>query len=114
MKKFALFFGIIVFLDLFYFATINWEPIVTITHPPLWDSYNIKMGSLLLITALSGAAASFMISYYEQKNLEVTLKKHERKFEKASVQTEESSDKVKLLEAKIKTLETALEEALKH
>lgn len=53
-------------------------------------------------------AGTFYISLHKK------LKEYQRKLEKTSVQSDEDSSKVEVLEAKIQTLEKALESALKN
>ncbi|OGI19876.1 MAG: hypothetical protein A2287_01800 [Candidatus Melainabacteria bacterium RIFOXYA12_FULL_32_12] len=113
MRKILLILGIIIFIEIFYFAYVNQGQMLTLTYPPIIDQVSMNSGFVYLFLAIEGALAAFLITYYSRLKLEDKLKKQTRNIEKASVVVEESSDKVKSLQAKIDTLEIALKEALK-
>ena len=113
MKKLALAIGCFIFLDLTYFSYANFGHSLNVNYKPILNSLTLDTGLTIAIVAIYAALGAFLISFYQLSGLKDQLKKQSRKSEKAAVETEESSDRVKLLEAKIQTLEVALKEALK-
>jgi len=113
MKKFALFLGILIFLKIAYLAYSNIGQTLTFAYKPFFDSYSINTAVAIIFLAISSALGTYLIAYYKIASLNQRLKKQTRNIEKASVETEESADKIKALEAKIQTLEKALQDALK-
>jgi hypothetical protein len=113
MKKIPLIVAILILIDCLFVATINFlQPVKLV--------YNLSNGylesNLAVIISLAfflGAFTAFSLSYYSLKNMQSKLSKTAKKNEKVAIEAEESSDKVKLLEEKIKTLETALASALR-
>ncbi len=74
-------------------------------------SFNISQYSLIVwILGLLGGI-NFALFYITQRN--AIIKSYEKRYEKMSVKKDEDESKVKVLESKIKTLEKALEKALK-
>lgn len=112
MKKFLLILGILVFADIFYIAYVNAGASLTINYKPFIREFTVESGMFYLFMGLYGALCGFLLTYAGNFSLKEKIKKLSRHAEKSSVKTEESSDKVTLLEAKIKTLETALKNAL--
>ncbi|MFA6989403.1 MAG: hypothetical protein WC197_04975 [Candidatus Gastranaerophilaceae bacterium] len=108
MKKLPLIVAIFIVIDLLFVAAIN-------LSQPVELSYNLSNGYLssnlaliISFTFFLGAITAFALSYYSLKNIQSKLSKTSKKNEKVAIEAEENSDKVKLLEEKIKTLETAL------
>lgn len=108
---------------LFFAGIIIWGAIAFLAYANQDLSLNINFikGSLSLgfpvfaeIFAILSALATGLILQANISNLESKIKQQNRKNEKASIVKEEAQDRVKLLENKIKTLEKALEEALKR
>lgn len=112
MKKLSLILGILIFLDTFYFIYVNSGQSYTFTYPPIIKELTLGSGLSLLMISLYSALGTFLIVNYFILNLKDNLKKQIRNTEKSSIRVEESSDKVKALQAKIDTLEIALKEAL--
>lgn len=73
----------------------------------------INMALLILILYFAGECAMFFFLLPILKQNKEKESAYERKLEKTSVSKDESSSKVKVLEAKIEVLEKALEDALK-
>jgi len=111
MKKLWLILGILIFLDTIYFSYVNMGQPVVAKYPPIME-FQWDIGIAYLAMALYGALGGFLLSYYSILGLREQLKKKSRNVEKSSIVAEESSDRVKTLEAKINTLEVALREAL--
>ena len=113
MKKAALILGILIFLDFTYFSYVNASQTLIVNYKPLIGDFSINSGLAYMLLSLYGALGGALLSYYKIAGLKEQFKKQSRKSEKASIETEESTDRMKALEAKIATLETALKEALK-
>lgn len=73
----------------------------------------MNMALLILIMYLAGESAMFFFLLPILKQNKEKESAYERRLEKTSASKDESSSKVKVLEAKIEVLEKALEEALK-
>lgn len=112
MKNLVLILGILIILDITYFAFVNQGEILTVNYKPLLGNFQISSGILYFVMGIYGVLGGFLITYRKVLELKNEIKKLRRNTEKASIQTEESSDKVKMLESKIKTLEAALKDAL--
>lgn len=72
------------------------------------------MNFTLLITFLVGFLVGILAMLFFQKRTEKRLKEYQRKLEKTSINSTEESSKVAVLEAKIATLEKALQSALEN
>lgn len=72
----------------------------------------VPLGILLLVAVLMGSATIFFRMLDIAMHLQGRLKQFEHRREKAEVSAQTSSDQVNALEAKIETLEKALERAL--
>jgi hypothetical protein len=114
MRQIPIILAILLAVDSLFVSFLNYsQPIKLIYN----NSENIINSNLAIIISLAffiGAITAFSISYYSLKNVKSKLIKTSQKSEKASITAEENSDKVKLLEEKIKTLEVALSSALSN
>ena len=110
MKKFSLILGILVLLSIGVLAYLNHHNSANID----FYSYSKNLRDIVFIPALAlySAFGTALILYYFISGLQSKLKKQSRNTEKASIESLESSDKVRILQAKIDTLEIALKEAL--
>lgn len=72
----------------------------------------LRVGVILAITTLLGALSVLMRHWANKIGYILDSKKTERELERASVEAESAEEKVKVLEAKVQTLETALDQAL--
>jgi uncharacterized integral membrane protein len=111
MRKILLILGILIFVDTCYFSFANIGQIVTAKYPPFLQ-YQWDIGAAYLAMAIYGALGAFAITYYYLLGIKNQLKRKSRNAEKSDIKAEECSDKIKTLEAKVNTLETALKEAL--
>lgn len=75
--------------------------------------FNLTIWGIMVISAILGSMSTSLLFMYIQCNQKENAYKHLRLAEKASIQAEEGSDRIKSLEAKIVTLEQALQKALK-
>jgi len=112
MKKVCFILGILILADICYFSFVNHGQSLTINYKPLIKDFTVPSGWYYLIYGLYGVLGGFLLTYSKTLELKEKIKKLSRNVEKSSIVSEESSDKVKALEAKILTLETALKEAL--
>ncbi|MEI8378017.1 MAG: hypothetical protein WCF95_05725 [bacterium] len=112
IKKLFVFLGLIIFGGILFLANLNrYTPIQLNYIKGVFDC-NVFILSLFLIVL--SVLATLLILRGTISDLEQKVKKQNRKSEKATIIKEESEDKIKLLEAKIKTLEKALSDALKR
>ncbi len=112
MKYFLLTLGVLIVLDISYFAYVNEGQSLVLNYKPLIDTFTINSGLLYFLLGIYGVIGGILLSSGWIISLKNQIKNLTRKTEKASVESEESSDKVKSLEAKIQTLETALKDCL--
>lgn len=102
--------GILVILSICFLAYVNHSNSVDVSFYSTSKHFNdmVFISALALYTAFG----TFLICYYFISSLQFRLKKQSRTTEKASINSQESSDKVRLLQSKIDTLEIALKDAL--
>ena len=110
MRKISLILGMLILLSIAFLAYINHSAAVDLN---LYSTTK-NLNNLVFIPglALYSAIGTLLICYYFISDLQAKLKKQSRNTEKASIDSEESSDKVRILQSKIDTLEIALKEAL--
>jgi hypothetical protein len=113
MRKFWLILGVLIFIDIAYFSFINKGQVLSFSYSPFIDSFSLDSGCSYLLLGLYGALGAYLIGYWHSSSLNDKIKKQNRNVEKSSIESQESSDRVKVLEGKIETLEKALQEALK-
>lgn len=109
--------AVLILVAVIFLAVLNAQTTLSLTF---WAAgktssltYIISLLSLIaIIMALGMIAGGLLTSSYYQ-SAKTKLKEYQRKLEKTSVQSSEESSRVQVLEAKIKTLEKALESALK-
>lgn len=76
--------------------------------------YNVDLANVILTFFVIGILAGIFWAATFYSPVQNKLKEYQRKLEKTSVQTDEESSKVAVLEEKIKTLEKALQSALEN
>lgn len=111
IKKIFVILGIALLGALFYLAYLN--RIVSTDLIYFKEILHCNVSVLILSVALVSIFATAMLSSGNILDLEQKIKKQSRKNEKAGIIKEEAEDKIKLLEAKIQTLEKALSDCLK-
>ena len=74
---------------------------------------NVPFSSIVAAVFCMGFLSAVLWSFASSIPMNKKLKEYQRKLEKTSVTSDEESSKVAVLEAKIATLEKALESALK-
>jgi len=112
MKLLPLIVGILMYLHVLIMAFLNKGQLI---HLAIFSKSPISINSqwLFLTLALYSAIAMFLICYSYIISLNFRLKKQQRNTEKASIVSQDNSDKLRNLQAKIDTLEMALKAALK-
>jgi len=111
MSKVFLVLAILLSACAFALAYFNQAPV-----PMRFFSVQVEAPMYLLIIKcyLLGVFSSWCITLMQRKEIKVDQKKLEWKTEDAKLQTEIQSDKVHQLELQVKTLESALDKALKR
>lgn len=104
---------ILINIAVLYFAYINYPNIVTYKCIFNQKVYNLSLGIIAMIFTVAGNMAGFLYSIVLQENIVKMCSAYQKKNENISVKSEEDSARIKTLEAKIATLETALQAALK-
>lgn len=111
MKKILLILGLLVILSICSLAYTNHTSNINISFYQN-NVININFALFILGLTIYAGFGTFLTAYYFISCLQAKLKKQTRTTEKASIESQESSDKVRILQAKIDTLEIALKEAL--
>ncbi len=78
-----------------------------------WTEQSISLGSLMGLASLMLGGAMLLMMWVRLLSLGQAYQKTSRELERQDVSREEAVEKVKVLESKIQTLETALSQALK-
>lgn len=112
MRRLWLILGILLFISIGYFAYLNRTQYIDFIYFSHKTFFNVNFGIIIAATALYSGFSVFLMSLSTIMELNERVKRHMRNAERASVESEEYSDKVKNLQAKIDTLEIALKEAL--
>jgi uncharacterized integral membrane protein len=112
MKKLSLLLGILLFIGIGYLAFLNMNQPVNFAYFSSKMLKDFSLGLIFIIVAACSSLAASLICTSKIIELNEQSKKQMRNAEKASIETGESKDKVKNLQAKIDTLEIALKEAL--
>jgi len=112
MKIFFMLVSIFIVVAVLLLATINAQTAFDLT---LWGKQviphtNLVQAMMILFIAGMFVGIFWVASFYWPLNEKI--KEYQKKLEKTSVQSDEDTSKVAVLEEKIKTLEKALDEAL--
>lgn len=85
------------------------------TATVIWfqNTYVCQTSLVIFLSVILGIIMTLSFWSLKLKKIKSSANKREKDAEKANIQAEESSEKVKVLEAKIETLENALAKALK-
>ena len=98
---------------IFVFAILtNTQPVVLHLNPGAWTS-EVPLSFILCASLALGSAIGHSISLVKQVKTQEEKRKLEWQAQDAKLAAEVKSDREKQLEAKIATLETALQRALK-
>ncbi len=107
MKRLFLFLSLIVIFSIIYISIINFDQIITIHYLNKQAPIVIKLAYLLPMTLFMGLIIGSGIIYLFLKEEQTKVKAYKRELEKSSITGTTNASKVEVLEAKIKTLETA-------
>jgi uncharacterized membrane protein YciS (DUF1049 family) len=109
--------SIIILLSVLFLASLNTQTVFDFTVLNAIKNihaltYQVNLVQIMLLTFIAGTLCGvlWVASFYIP--LQKKLKEYQRKLEKTTVQSDEDSSKVNVLEEKIKVLETALQSAL--
>lgn len=94
------------------FAWTNFSNSVTYTCMFNHANYTISLGIFTLMLGLFANMAGFLYAIVLKSNVTDLCKAYQKKNENISVKSEADSAKIEVLEAKIASLETALDAAL--
>lgn len=112
MKKFLVsLIALFIIAKLLYVAIINKAITTTFIFCPLMDK-TITLNFLVLVIGIFISGIIFTFCVNALKNQGKNINAYKNQYEKIAVANEEQSDKVKILEEKIKSLEIALAKAL--
>lgn len=114
MKLLSLAISIIAAIGVAYFAYINITNSAIVMCPFQNVNFEISISHLTILIFGTGTLAGFSFAAFNYAGKMESLNAYKRKFEKMSVQSDCDDTRVKSLEAKIQTLEIALQNALKN
>ena len=111
IKKTSFILGMIILSLMLYIAYINKATIFSVNY--LKGSAEFNVLTLVIVVTLLSALITSLILQGSILEIEKNVKKQTRQTEKAGIAKDEAQDRIKLLEAKIQTLEKALSDVLK-
>lgn len=111
--------SIIIMIAVIFLAALNTQ---TVFDFKIWNSavagkslvYQASLVQVILGAFIAGTLSGVFWAASFYSPLKIKLKEFQNKLEKTSIQTDEESSKVVVLEAKIKTLETALQAKIEN
>lgn len=109
--------SILIIVLVIFIASLNTHTFFNFTFWVLKGTvimYNVALAKVILTFFIVGVLAGIFWAASFYLPVEKRLREYQRKLEKTSVQTDEESSKVAVLEEKIKTLEKALQSALEN
>lgn len=110
------FISILIIVAIIFLAFLNYQivfDLIVLANNARFIVYpHVDLMLVILIVFLAGLNVGIFWSAAYYLPLKTKLKEYQRKIEKTSVQSDEDSSKVAILEEKIKVLEKALETAL--
>lgn len=108
--------SIIIMISVIFLASLNSKLMIDFV---IWGAdgtkaltHHINLATIMFFILIAGIFAGIFWSSSFYLSNKGKLKEYQKKLEKTSVQSEEDSSKVAVLEEKIKVLEKALESAL--
>ncbi len=104
--------NIIISIALLYFIYVNHSFKVTYVCILNNNVYTLPLSLMAILFVFTGMIMGFLSSKITSYRNQKAVSAYERKTETLSVKSEEDAAKIKALEAKIQTLEAALEAAL--
>ena len=113
MNIFLKLIALLILVKLAALCYLNFGVSIDVIDPLLRKTFRLSEAVVILGAFLGGIIFTLCLSYSTFSAISYRLKKESRNAEKNLVSAEASQDKIKMLEAKIETLEVALKEALK-
>ncbi len=114
IKRIYLILVLIVICDILFFAYMNKGLSAEIMYWPDQPIKTTMTAALIILMAIYGTLLGVILMKIRESAWVEAIKKESRSVERAEIETKESSERIKLLENKISTLEIALKEALKE
>ncbi len=114
MKFLSLFIAIGVTLATIYTGYLNINAIATIMCPIQHVNFDISIAHLIAIMFMLGIISGFTFCAFSYAGKIDLIQAYKKKYEKMSVQSDSDDSRIKVLEEKIKTLEIALDNALRN
>lgn len=121
LQKILMVLSVLVMAYIVYLAVINWNEVTGLHFG--WEAQSsagdellteYSLGSVVLMAFLLTALSVILpVTLWLKQGQKQTIRSQWKK-EQAEVETQVAQDRVKVLEAKVKTLETALSESLKR
>ena len=112
MKLLYLGLGITFSIILVILVATNYSNVTTFTY--IGQTYTSNTSFIMFLSSFLGVLLTLCFWGYTIANVKQNVSKHLNAAEKANIEAEENSERVKVLEAKVKTLEEALQKALKN
>jgi Protein of unknown function (DUF1049). len=110
--------SIVIVISVIFLAALNTQTVFNFT---VWEAkganaviYHASLVQVILGAFVAGILAGVFWAVAFYTPIQAKLKEYQRKLEKTSVQSSEESSKVEVLEAKIATLEKALQAAIEN
>ena len=113
MNIFLKLMAVLIVVKLAALSYLNFGVSVDVIDPLFRKTFRMSEAVILFGAFLGGIIFTLCLSYSTFSAISNKLKKESRNAEKNLVSAEASQDKIKMLEAKVETLEAALKEALK-
>ncbi len=114
MKAIYIVLAIIVVCDILFFTYLNKGLTAEIIYTPGGATKTTMTSGIILLMGFYGTVFGIILMKIRESSWIQAIKKESRNVEKAEIESKESSERIKLLENKINTLEIALKEALKE
>lgn len=102
------------FIGITVFICFNFDKTTDYFCPIMQKVYTTHMYILIAIFSLGAYLSGYFLSSLRKITMKALCNAYEKRHENISVQKDNDSAKIATLEAKIKTLEVALESALKN
>lgn len=96
------------------FLIFNWDKTIQFFCPIMQKVYTTKLAYISILFFTAGQIGGYALCSFIKTNLEELCNAYQKRQENISIQKDDYNAKVEVLEAKIKTLEAALESALKN
>ena len=109
--------SIVIMVSVIFLASLNTQTMVDFTvfgatKTASATIYHANLVQVILMAFIAGVFAGIFWAVAFYSPIQKKLKEYQRKLEKTSVQSDEETSKVSVLEEKIKVLEKALQSAL--